>query len=1508
MQAACISSFSPSHTPENNLDPVLPFQISDRERSRSSLMPPVTSAGQKHHHKVARHEIKQSTENGSKREKRGDEVCRKYSGESVEGSESRSPLPSSFRAAPAAHLSAASHTGDYLAPEIQISTCNRFAGSPLPSMVKSKLHMSLELRKQCPATLGCSGATLSHLLSSYPSAHETEHTEVYPHSGVSVSSVAASQFSNTSVICEDSSSMITNIIPSDCLLSGFTVPPPTLMLPTSMPGGFQRPARSRPASWIYPEPFWGSEPNKNIVSNAVPVLSAGHRLCSLHPRSTCEGVPSPMLSDSNIAHPALPNYVNNVATLFPHRCSEISRISYATAQFPMQLVCFDSSRNSIMDMYAIDSFTLLDTIAPRTSPIFVPRDIYAAWAAHQMFATRFRDSVNHPPRWRTLVPDNNSSLSLILNVAHSESAQSRYLIGRTPVFKLCLGRAAATMLGRTVVQSSILLSATLSLPNPITDLSLLLRHCTSRTNVVASRDHLFTRHCGVPKNSKSGPRAISRADVRGTRKEPARYVDAPFMVQTQYNSESPEYISSVLEEVLLSIGSISNSQLAVVTISRVNITGAIGAVHTLGDTMISMYPEIIRVNSEKAAAETWRRQNCNTLSCVSRQYNLAKMAKDKDGNIHVANPHDDLRRGIESRLPRVDLVSMNSGSVEDECWHHQRHTLFASGTNCKLLSRANYGWVRNGGVIHHPGDYAHKINADCVPIATLVADSVNELSCSFLWSAYLVRYGLSLNNSAGTPTIMLPFHGVSDVSHESGPGKIREKSEDTQKIVAYPTRFCRSKKSDRERCPRQHNLIAYAASYESCDIRDGKICNGHVGYCLDLSRDRLEDISSASCALLIPPLAELYQFQTSSSWSPGVIPVLDALYMIRFVFQAQSDCGNGLIISGNPLHWSTKCCSENNLITLRVTLARSARQLQYDEITGRNLTLKMARSQQSRQGHVCRGHSESAEVPPNLVKKWAFDSAAANKTHQSNKKLAAAGPYINLRIESTLKDEVYSRESSGKYTLSLISQPIGYDGGEEIYVPIDKMPEGIQNLPKMHCTASSRIVGKVPAQSEYCAEYQARELLSAEQYSMCTSKLLCVQDRVARVQHWQRKNFETLEIEASGKAAEKQMQILWRSLDYDQSSEGLYLNYLLVAQKYSPNGSLARLTADGTSKLRHHSLQAPEYGAGQYSKPNSMERDNMRSGHTDDLYGHPAISSSLCCSTSPSPHPPAAQSLPVDLSSSLGVSISHNQRADVSPYSSGSIKGLLLPSLSPDPPPEAAVLCSSSDDPLGTKNIPTDNYSPSRMFPCGPSSCSLPPNSRCANTSAQEATQNQMTFSSPTPAVVLGGTSLQSARLHWTERCSGMPARPYRTLWPPPPLTRLHYGAFRSRLQVLAQIYTEKSRSMREYPEPHASSTPHVFRSTFASSPESTHQAPRHSDFLVQLCLGTRRIPGRHSTPHTLSLSAGSDVYCLFGFPVASAPSCPLPWRGPAHHLSLAPSRGVLLYPRLLRVSLIRCA
>ncbi|KAJ6556934.1 hypothetical protein B0H10DRAFT_1967473 [Mycena sp. CBHHK59/15] len=347
------------------------------------------------------------------------------------------------------------------------------------------------------------------------------------------------------------------------------------------------------------------------------------------------------------------------------------------------------------------------------------------------------------------------------------------------------------MLGRSLpaidaVQSSILLSAMLSLPNPRKGLSL-LRPYSSRINAVACRDHLFARHRGVPKNSKAAPKAISHAHVLGTRKGPAHHFNAPLMVKTRYNSGSPKSISPALGEALLpSFGGESNSQLAVVTISRVNITGAIGAVHTLGDTMIWMYPEIIRGNSEKSAAETWRRQNCYTLSCVSRRYNLAKMAKDKDGNIHVANPHgapyilsykmglthtrehsDDLRRGIESRLPRVDLVSMNSGSVEDECRHHQRHNLFAGGTNCKLLSRANYGWVRNGGVIHHPGDYAYKINADCVPIATLVADSANEMSCSFLWSAYLARYGLSLNNSAGTPTIMLPFHGPKNQT-ESG--------------------------------------------------------------------------------------------------------------------------------------------------------------------------------------------------------------------------------------------------------------------------------------------------------------------------------------------------------------------------------------------------------------------------------------------------------------------------------------------------------------------------------------------------------------------------------------------------------------------------------------------------------------------------------------------------------------------------------------------------------------------
>ncbi|KAJ7819497.1 hypothetical protein B0H13DRAFT_2378368 [Mycena leptocephala] len=372
---------------------------------------------------------------------------------------------------------------------------------------------------------------------------------------------------------------------------------------------------------------------------------------------------------------------------------------------------------------------------------------------------------------------------------------------------------------------------------------------------------------------------------------------------------------------------------------------------------------------------------------------------------------------------------------------------------------------------------------------------------------------------------------------------------------------------------------------------------------------------------------------------------------------------------------------------------------------------------------------------------------------------------------------------------------------------------------------------------------------------MCTTKSLCIlQDRVARVQHWQRENFETLEIEAGGEAAEKQMQILWRSLDYDQSSEGLYLNYLLVAQKYSPDGSLARLTADGASKLRHHSLQAPKYGAGQYSKPNSMERDNMRSGHTDNLYGHPAISLSLFCSTSPSPPPLAAQSLPANHSSSLGVPISHNRRADVyasPPDTSGSRKALFLPSLSPNPPLELAVLRSGSDHPVGTKNIRTNTYSPSRMFPCSLSSCSLPPNSQCENTSVQEATCEHMTCSSPNaPAVVLAPTSLRSIRLHCTELCSGMNA-----------------GSIP--LQFVATSTTLIRFALQHVPLPAPCSRPNMRRE---------QPAIRES-----LCLGTRHVPWRDSIPHISSLSVSSDV-------AYSDPQVPLhylvslPLHGPAHH------------------------
>ncbi|KAJ7905212.1 hypothetical protein B0H13DRAFT_2508710 [Mycena leptocephala] len=100
MQAARISSFSPSHTPENNSGPARLSQIYTREHSRSSQMPSLKSSGRKSHCKVTRNEMKQNTESSSKREKRDDDARRKDS----------------------AQLSAASRAGEFLAPETQVST------------------------------------------------------------------------------------------------------------------------------------------------------------------------------------------------------------------------------------------------------------------------------------------------------------------------------------------------------------------------------------------------------------------------------------------------------------------------------------------------------------------------------------------------------------------------------------------------------------------------------------------------------------------------------------------------------------------------------------------------------------------------------------------------------------------------------------------------------------------------------------------------------------------------------------------------------------------------------------------------------------------------------------------------------------------------------------------------------------------------------------------------------------------------------------------------------------------------------------------------------------------------------------------------------------------------------------------------------------------------------------------------------------------------------------------
>jgi hypothetical protein len=204
------------------------------------------------------------------------------------------------------------------------------------------------------------------------------------------------------------------------------------------------------------------------------------------------------------------------------------------------------------------------------------------------------------------------------------------------------------------------------------------------------------------------------------------------------------------------------------------------------------------------------------------------------------------------------------------------------------------------------------------------------MSRGLLWSAYSARNGL--NNSAGTPTIILPLNGAPDVSQELRHGKLREWSEDTQKLCAYPAR-----------------LIKDAASYEPCYFSSGQICNGGVRYYPTICRDQREDIRSASCALLPRPFVELDEYQTSGSWSLGVNLVLDAF---RFVILLLPEQHHWRAVSGNPLNFSTKRCSESNLLTWRVTMAQAGGEMKNNEITGCNLTAKTAHSQQLRLDHV----------------------------------------------------------------------------------------------------------------------------------------------------------------------------------------------------------------------------------------------------------------------------------------------------------------------------------------------------------------------------------------------------------------------------------------------------------------------------------------------------------------------------------------------------------------------------
>ncbi|KAJ7938773.1 hypothetical protein B0H13DRAFT_1851361 [Mycena leptocephala] len=76
MQTACVASFSPSHSLENNSNLILTSHISARERSPSSPMPPGRSSGRKTHLKLSENEQKKSTEIDSKRERRRNEARR----------------------------------------------------------------------------------------------------------------------------------------------------------------------------------------------------------------------------------------------------------------------------------------------------------------------------------------------------------------------------------------------------------------------------------------------------------------------------------------------------------------------------------------------------------------------------------------------------------------------------------------------------------------------------------------------------------------------------------------------------------------------------------------------------------------------------------------------------------------------------------------------------------------------------------------------------------------------------------------------------------------------------------------------------------------------------------------------------------------------------------------------------------------------------------------------------------------------------------------------------------------------------------------------------------------------------------------------------------------------------------------------------------------------------------------------------------------------------------------